>query len=61
MKINALMHLVIYEWVKSILSKGWFTLGPKFEVPLMLASPNMEAKSQPLSLEKPLFIWLIII
>ena len=26
--------------------KGWFTWGPKSQVPLMLASPYMEAMSQ---------------
>ena len=35
-------------------AKGQFTWGPKSSVPLMLASPNIEAKSQLLSLKKPL-------
>jgi hypothetical protein len=34
--------------------KGQFTRGPKSQVPLMLANPNMEAKSQLLSLKKSL-------
>ena len=33
---------------------GRFTWGPKSQVSLMLASPNMEAKSQLLSLKKSL-------
>ena len=35
-------------------SQGWFTWSPTSQVPLMLASPNMEAKSQLLNLKKPL-------
>ena len=38
--------------------KGRFTRGPKSQVLVMLASPNMEAKYQLVSLKK---IWLIII
>ena len=34
--------------------QGSFTWGPKSQVPLMLASHNMDAKSQPLSLKKSL-------
>ena len=50
MNSNALVHLVMHEWVTNNLSKGRFTWGPKFQVP----SPTHVGKSQLLSLKKPL-------
>ena len=41
--------------------KGGFTWSPKCQVPLMSTSPNMEAKSQLLSLKNPFKVWFISI
>ena len=43
-----------FHKIRKLRIQGQITLGPKSWIPLMLASPNMEAKSQVLSLYKPL-------
>ena len=49
--IEQVVQFVLKSCYSSACSQGWFTWGPESQVPLMLASPNMEAKSQLVSLE----------
>ena len=51
-ELESAHNRVTYIHVGVLPYKGRFTWGPKSQVSLMLAGPNMDAKSQLLSLKK---------